>query len=317
MINNVTITDTGLPLMVALEGDVSPGDLISWKKDNEDWLESRLLVNGAILLSNTGIETVEDFDLVIRNITGPPLNYKDGFSPRTRLSASTYTSTEYDAEFSITMHNELSYSAKWPSRLFFCCITPCESGGETTIADCRKILRGFRSGLLDELETKGVKYVRNLHAGIGAGPSWQQTYETDSATEVERFCRQHDIHFAWKPDGGIRLTQFRPAIITHPVTGEKVWFNQVDQFHPSHLDEDIYESLKLMYDSEEDMPMYGAFGDGSGISDEKIREIRETVDRHIVRNPWRKGDLLMVDNVLVCHGRSPYKGNRKIVVAMT
>jgi alpha-ketoglutarate-dependent taurine dioxygenase len=313
---NVTIVDDGLPLKVYFEEKISPDDFIGWVNENKALLESGILEHGAILLKNTGIESVPDFDLVIRYIAGKPMNYVDGFSPRTKLTASTYTSTEYDADFSITLHNELSYSAKWPSRLFFCCITPCESGGETTIADCRKILDGFDPDLLAEIEAKGVKYVRNLHAGGGAGPSWQQTYETESKEDVEQFCKENNINYQWKEDGGIKLTQYRPAIIEHPVTKEKVWFNQVDQFHPSHLDEDIYEALMFMYETEEAMPMYGAFGDGSQISADKIKEIRETVDKNIVRNPWEKGDLLIVDNVLVSHGRSPYKGNRKIVVSM-
>jgi alpha-ketoglutarate-dependent taurine dioxygenase len=32
--------------------------------------------------------------------------------------------------------------------------------------------------------------------------------------------------------------------------------------------------------------------------------------------PWREGDVLMNDNMLVAHARNPYQGERKIVVAM-
>jgi alpha-ketoglutarate-dependent taurine dioxygenase len=31
---------------------------------------------------------------------------------------------------------------------------------------------------------------------------------------------------------------------------------------------------------------------------------------------WQKGDLLMVDNMLVAHGRAPFTGPRRILVAM-
>jgi alpha-ketoglutarate-dependent taurine dioxygenase len=312
----ITITGYELPLKINFQEGTSVADFVSWMKANEAEVEKKLLQHGAILFRNTGINDVPDFDQVIKDIAGTPLSYVDGFSPRTKLTSSTYTSTEYDADFDITMHNELSYSAKWPSKLFFSCMIPCETGGETTIADCRQILKGFRPQLLQELETKGVRYVRNLHAGGGAGPSWQQTYETESKDDVEKFCTENNVEFIWKKDGGIKLTQLRPAIIEHPVTREKVWFNQVDQFHPSHLDPDIYEALMAMYETEEDMPMYGSFGDATEIGNEKIAEIRETVDRFIVKNRWEKGDLLLVDNILVCHGRSAYTGNRKIVVSM-
>lgn len=314
---NVRVTDKGLPLIIDFENKQTIDQFIAWYRENAAFLESKIHENGAILFRNTGIENLEDFDHVMANVAGKPMNYVDGFSPRTKLSSGTYTSTEYDADYFITLHNELSYSARWPAKIFFSCIIPCDTGGETAIADCRQILQRMRPELLDELREKGVKYVRNLHNGGGAGPSWQQTYETSRREDVEKFCAESNIHYEWKPDGGIKLTQYRPAVISHPLTGEEVWFNQVDQFHPSHMEPDIYETLMVLYEREEDLPMYGAFGDNSPISEEKIKEIRQTVDQGIVLNRWEKGDLLMVDNILVCHGRMPYKGNRKILVSMS
>ena len=31
---------------------------------------------------------------------------------------------------------------------------------------------------------------------------------------------------------------------------------------------------------------------------------------------WRRGDVLMLDNMLVAHGRATFKGDRRVVVAM-
>ncbi|MBL0743067.1 TauD/TfdA family dioxygenase [Chryseolinea lacunae] len=313
----IAVTDNGLPLIIKFENTIETDSFIDWYKRHAEFLETKIHDNGAVLFKNIGIGELGDFDYIMKNIAGTPLRYVDGFSPRTKLSSSTYTSTEYDKDFFITLHNELSYSAKWPAKIFFCCIIPSETGGQTAIADGRKILRRMRPELLAEMKQKGVKYVRNLHGGGGAGPSWQQTYETESRADVEKFCTENNIEFSWKEDGGIKLTQFRPAVIDHPVTGETVWFNQVDQFHPSHLDKDIYEMLMLMYSREEDLPMYGAFGDGSVLSEAAVKEIQDTVAKEIVLNTWEKGDLLMVDNILVCHGRMPFTGDRKILVSMS
>jgi alpha-ketoglutarate-dependent taurine dioxygenase len=124
------------------------------------------------------------------------------------------------------------------------------------------------------------------------------------------------VQYDWKPDGGIKLTQPSKGIITHPTTGEKVWFNQIDQFHPSHLEQEIYETLMMMYENEDELPMYVSFGDGTKISEEMVKEIRRTVDKQAIANPWQQGDLLMLDNVLVAHGRKPYQGDRKVLVSM-
>jgi alpha-ketoglutarate-dependent taurine dioxygenase len=309
---------SSLPLIVEFQTLDSTEELTGWYGENKDRVDAGLLRNGAVLFRNLPIHSTEDFDRCLPVFATSFMRYVDGFSPRTRLSGNIYTSTEYDADFFITLHNELSYSARWPERLFFSCIIPPATGGETAIADGRRVVGKMNPDLLEEMERKGVRYVRNLHAGGGPGPSWQQTYETEDRTVVENFCRASQIEFTWKQDGGIKLVQHRPATITHPVTAEKVWFNQVDQFHPSHFMSDVYETLLMMYDyNEEELPMFGTFGDGSKISDEAIKEIRETVDSEIVLNPWKQGDLLMVDNVLVSHGRMPYKGARKILVSMS
>jgi alpha-ketoglutarate-dependent taurine dioxygenase len=45
-------------------------------------------------------------------------------------------------------------------------------------------------------------------------------------------------------------------------------------------------------------------------------EIRGAYDSETVKFDWQRGDLLLVDNMLVAHGREPFTGNRKVLVAM-
>jgi hypothetical protein len=33
--------------------------------------------------------------------------------------------------------------------------------------------------------------------------------------------------------------------------------------------------------------------------------------------PWRRGDLLLIDNMLTAHGRRPCTGDRRVLVAMS
>ncbi len=306
------------PAIAQFEAHTPIQSFIDWYHDNEPMLQEMLLHTGAILFRGIAIDSVETFETVMDAISSRFMAYVDGNSPRTKLTSKVYTSTEYDSTQSITLHNELSYSYQWPAKIFFCCTIPAAVGGETPIADCRKIVQQMNPALVAEIEAKGILYIRNLNGGQGFGPSWQDTFETTDKKVVEQFCANAGVQFQWKPDGGLKLTQPSKGIIPHPVTGEKVWFNQIDQFHPSHLQPEIYETLMMIYENNEsELPMYVSFGDGSPISEATVKEILRVSDAVAVANPWQKGDLIMLDNVLTAHGRRPFKGDRKVLVSMS
>ena len=75
------------------------------------------------------------------------------------------------------------------------------------------------------------------------------------------------------------------------------------------------ESLTALF-REEDLPRNVYYGDGTPIEESVMQEIGVAYDRATVAFPWQQGDILMVDNMLVAHGRKPFSGARKIVVAM-
>jgi alpha-ketoglutarate-dependent taurine dioxygenase len=229
-----------------------------------------------------------------------------------------YTSTEYPPEFAISLHNELSYSSRWPARVFFCCLTPAPHGGETPLADSRRILQRLPAAVRDTFVKRGVKYLRNLHGGRGFGPSWQATFESDRRDDVEAFCRATDTDARWNDAGSLTVTQIRPATRVHPATGEEVWFNQADQFHPSTHPKAVYDAILALYGGREDlMPQTATFGDGTPIDVAMLDEVRRAAEAEMRLFPWQRGDLLMVDNMLVCHGRRPFTPPRKVLVSMT
>ncbi|MFD2586094.1 TauD/TfdA family dioxygenase [Croceitalea marina] len=307
----------GLPYTIQCQFMANDKGFGAWYLDNQAMIEEKLKLNGAVLFKQCGISTINDFNQVLDLVTKNLKPYIDGFSPRSKLQSNIYTSTEYDKSQYITLHNELSYSSNWPNKLFFCCIVPSATGGETAISDCREVLHSIPESIVAEFREKGVRYIRNIHSGKGGGPSWQETFETHDKKEVEAFCDANDIEYEWRDSEMLRLTQNRSSIIKHPVTKEEVWFNQVDQFHPSHLPNEIYETLMMLNKNvPEDLPMYGCFGDGSEIPQEYLTEIRNIADSKRVTNKWDTGDILMVDNILTSHGRMPYTGERQILVAM-
>ena len=310
-----------LPLLVEPDTERESSNLdnlLSWYRDNSELLSNKLLKHGAILFRGFGVNTILAFENFVKSVSGNLMDYVDGNSPRTKIATGIYTSTEYPAEYPISLHNELSYSSQWPDQLYFCCITAPKEGGETPIADSRQILKSLNPKLVEKFTLKQVKYIRNLHSGNGMGVSWQDSFKTSDKSLVEEHNRKAGINFEWKKDGGLRLSQIRPAIATHPHTGEQVWFNQAEQFHPSTLPKDIYEAMMFCFEgNEEELPQYTCFGDNTPIDVSMLDEIREATCQQTVVFPWQEGDVLVLDNMLVCHGRRPFVGLRKILVSLS
>jgi alpha-ketoglutarate-dependent taurine dioxygenase len=113
----------------------------------------------------------------------------------------------------------------------------------------------------------------------------------------------------------LRTRQVRPAAAQHPITGEMVWFNQAHLFHVSNLGSEMQESLYKVFD-EQDLPRNAYYGDGSPFSSEDLEEVRRAYKEATVVFSWQPGDILMLDNMLVAHGRRPYSGQRRILVAL-
>ncbi|MCA2230002.1 TauD/TfdA family dioxygenase [Nonomuraea aurantiaca] len=285
--------------------------------DVREDVDHALIRDGAVLLRGLGVRTPEEFHAVVSTFGSPLDSYRGGNTPRHTVMTGVFTSTEYPAEYPISLHNELSYAHRWPARLFFCCLVPAESGGATPVCDGRAVLADLAEGTRDRFERRGVVYRQRLHGGYGFGKSWQDTYQTSDTAEVESFLRETETEFAWTEDGGLRTAQHRPAVLRHSVTGELVWFNQAEQWHPSSLPTEEAEALLALVETEADLPHSVTYGDGGPIDVEDLEEVRSAVRKNTLSVPWEAGDVLIVDNELAMHGREAFTGERRVLVSMT
>lgn len=282
-----------------------------------DDIRSDLSHHGAILFRGFGIHTKDDFRMMAGSIHEQTMSYTDGNSPRTKLTSTTYTSTEFPADQFISLHSELSYSNVWPDRMLFCCVQPAEEGGETPLCDNARLLTMLPKEIVDEFTAKGLCYIRNLHAGFGLGPSWQKTFETEAKGEVESFCTKTDSAFTWQIDDSVTIKQYRPAVRNHPVTNERLWFNQADQFHISNFEPEVQEATWALYgDDAKSRPQHVTFGDHTEIDPAYFSVIRSLTREIMLPVKWQAGDLVYLDNMKVMHGRMPYQGERTVLLTM-
>jgi alpha-ketoglutarate-dependent taurine dioxygenase len=301
--------DQALPLVV--QPVVKDVDLAGWAAGNRDFIEDSLSKHGALLFRGFGVRSISEFEEFAAAACNE-LFGEYGDLPREQESERVYGSTPYPEEMTILFHNESSHMHRWPTRQFFCCTQPAAEGGETPIVDCRRIYSALPREIVEEFERKQLMYVRNFTQGLDIG--WKDFFKTDDPARVEAYCRKAHMECEWKP-GGLRTRQRRPAVKTHPKTGEKVFFNQIQLHHTSCLAPQVREALLSIF-APDDLPRSVYYGDGSPIDDSVAQLMVEIFWRNALSFSWQKGDILMLDNMLVAHARKPFRGARKIVVAM-
>ncbi|MBE7384649.1 MAG: amino acid adenylation domain-containing protein [Leptolyngbya sp. SIO1E4] len=299
-------------LPYVIQPDDNEIDLADWATNKREFIETNLLKHGAILFRGFKINSVPAFEKVANAIC-PNLFGNYGDLPREGVSENVYGSTPYPADQAILFHNESSHLHQWPLKIWFFCVKPAQNGGETPIVDCRKVYQKLAPKLRERFEQKQLRYARNYIEGLDV--SWQDFFHTSDKEAVETYCRQSGIDCEWLSDSHLRTYKLRPAISCHPKTEELVFFNQVQLHHISCLESAVRTSL-LSALEEDNLPRNVYYGDGSPIEDSVMAEIGAVYEQTKISFPWEQGDILMLDNMLVAHGRNPYVGSRKIVVAM-
>lgn len=311
LVRESTFAGGALPLV--LEPAIDDVDLRAWACASRDHVQSLLCRHGGILFRNFSVPSLDHYEQIAQALCQELIEYGERSSPRTQLTGRIYTSTDHPNDQPIHLHNEQSYTLNWPMKILFHCVLPSGTGGATPIADCRRIYARLDPALLEEFGRRQVLYTRNY--GDGLGLSWQAVFRTNVPGEVEAHCRNAGIEWEWRDRGRLRTRQVRPAIRRHPATGEMLWFNHALFFHFSSLSSATQADILAVLDRE-DVPFDTSYGDGGRFDEPTLAALRQAYSAEMTRFTWRAGDILLLDNMLVCHGREPFTGRREVVVAM-
>ncbi|MET3493964.1 MupA/Atu3671 family FMN-dependent luciferase-like monooxygenase [Variovorax boronicumulans] len=276
-------------------------------------LVAQLQRHGAVLARGFAGVSAEELSRLAIGLCGELVGYTERSTPRTRLGEKLYTATEHPAHQRIELHNENAYAHQWPGTLFFWCAAPAASGGENLLADSRAVLARLPWALRERFAERGVLYRREL--GPPLGMPWQYVFQCERPEEVDSICRAAGYDVTWHSQTRLSLSRVAAAIATHPVTQEASWFNHALFFHESSLEGAVRASIRDLY-GDGYLPNRSFHGDGSPIGEDEIAALRAAYAHCERRLLLEKDDVLMVDNLLMAHGRCAFEGPRDIRLMM-
>ncbi len=290
-----------------------PGDPAAWAAEHRGALRAAVVDHGSVLVRGLGLADAGTVADVASRLTDRMVLEREAFAPRQLQPSGLYSATPWPANQPMCMHHELSYAMEFPGLLLFACLTAPAEGGATAVADAPTVLDALPADLTSRFEREGWLLLRSYNDEIGA--PWPEAFGTDDRGAVEAYCRANGIDVEWQPDGGLRTRQRRSAVVRHPVTGRRCWFNQVAFLNEWTLAEEVREYLVDVY-GPEGLPFTTAYGDGDPIGEDVVALLNSVYERHTAREPWHDGDLLLVDNVRTAHSREAYTGPREVLVAL-
>ena len=289
------------------------GDPPGWAAEHRDALRAVVTEHGSVLVRGLGLRDAAGTAAVFRLLTAGLMTEKEAFASRRAYSDGVYSSSKWPPNQPMCMHHELSYALEFPGLMLFACLTAPASGGATGVADAPAVLAALPADLVGRFEREGWLLTRSYTEDIGA--SVTDAFGTDDRGAVEGYCRDNGIEFEWQPDGGLRTRQRRSAVVRHPVTGQRCWFNQIAFLNERTIDPEVREYLVDIY-GEDGLPFNTRFGHGDPVGEDVVQLLNEVYEANTAREPWQAGDLMLVDNVRTAHCRDPYQGPREVLVAM-
>jgi alpha-ketoglutarate-dependent taurine dioxygenase len=311
---------------------------VAWLGEHFARVSEAVQTTGAALLRGFAIDRPETFTSLATRFAGSLGDDYEGPSPRQQVARGAYTASEVPGTLSIPEHAEMSYLPRMTRHLFFWCQEPARSGGATTLVDGRRVLAALDEERIAPL-LAGPLQIRRRHAPASFRRDpfelkpWNEMFATRDRGEALARASAFGFAARFEPSGALTLEHEQPAVRHHPETGARVWLNHLLVFHASAPEAILLGaarrdgvlgaaalypaarayrrlSARLGRDVASDVRCAG-----EPIADEVVAHVRGVIDEKAVLLDWRKGDLVIVDNHLVLHGRRPFRGPRRIAVA--
>ncbi|XP_066396161.1 clavaminate synthase-like protein At3g21360 [Miscanthus floridulus] len=278
--------------------------LVAALRASREWLEGKVIASSAVLLRGFDVRDAMEFDAVVEAMGWPDIRYV-GPAPRTHVHGRVWTANEGPLEQFVYFHHEMVLIKEFPEKVILFCEVPPPEGGETPFVPSFRVteraLQEFPE-MVEELDAKGLRYTltalsKNDNRSM-RGRGWEDAFRTSDKPEAENRAKALGMDLEWLPDGSAK-TILGPRTLTRVFPGRRgrrMWFNTVVGMHGKEVSS-------------------ATAADGSEIPASFVQRIGEIIEEESIQFRWRRGDILILDNLATLHARRPSLPPRRILVA--
>jgi len=294
-------------------------DLESWLYQNQELVQEQLDHQGAILLRGLNIDSAPRLDDFVSLF---PLNnfpYDQSLSNALRLNKTerVFTANEAPAHLDIVLHHEMAQTTFFPDWLFFSCALKAEAGGATPV--CRsdlvyQDLLQHRPRFIHQCEEQGFYYRQKFafesDQTSAQGRSWPHLLELNQALDLPALQtaaqeKLTQLGYRWQWHNRV-LEIISPVLpgIRRAKNQQKVFFNQLLAAYTS-WNNDLNSGVLSVF-----------YGHGQSIDEHDIKALQDVCQKHTQDIRWEVGDVAILDNHMVMHGRRAYTGKRQVFASL-
>ncbi|MER6543876.1 TauD/TfdA family dioxygenase [Streptomyces sp. NPDC001250] len=284
----------------------------SWLRDMAAPLRDQMLVHGAVLIRGLPLDGPDGLAEARDALGVVSHTPTEAFNNRSDFGNGILSPINWPNDRIICPFQESSFSKTFPSVVLTACITPPDGDGQSHLSDSRRIADHLPEHLSDRVRKGGWTMARAFHDGFSI--TWSEAFSVTDRAALDELFEDAAIESEWLPSGALYTVRHRPGVIDHPRTGEECWFNQIAFLNAGSLDPVEREIMTDTFGQY--LPMNTYFGDGSPLSDEDLSAVQQAYDSVRIGVRWRRGDLLVTDNIIMAQGRSPFEGSPEFLIAL-
>jgi len=320
--------------------ETSVSSLIKWIKENQQQVREQVDLQGGVIFKGFSIGSAAEFEQVAKAFD-PSLSNLNPFDAiictwPTQYTYEVASPSIKKSIYPLSFHNEDSFLPRVPTTIMFYASEPAPVGGETLLVDSRKVYESLPDKIKKKFISKYIQSKLILPEAVFLANSRVPKNRNNIEIAAKAFGAEKVVRLPGK------MLQFEfttPTIIKHNSTF--IWFNVLHQTSLINQAINIWQAYNCIrkgflnkirsylligalliragktfvlksFSKDKEMHAY-SLANGEKVSMLELIQINIAYWKNAIAIPLQKGDLVLLDNRLVAHGRMPYAGRRVLL----